>query len=304
MRQDDETVSDAYQVHRPHLVDLAFRMLGDLGAAEDVVQDAFSRLVMVEAGEIEDYRGWLTVVTSRLCLDQIRSARARRERAHDAAEIEFIAPPQAEFADPADRVTLDDRVRIALLVMLERLSPAERVAFVLHDVFGMPFNAIAETVGRSGPACRQLARRARQKVTAGQAGLSPSGLSQEVAASEHRVVTEKFLTACATGDIDGLLEVLDPGAWGELLPEPGATRRETVVTGAERVAMNLVRFWGEGATLVSLSTVSQPVLLGFVNRRLTAVLVLIMRRERIQAVQVITDPRLLEFVSAQLPVPG
>jgi RNA polymerase sigma-70 factor (ECF subfamily) len=253
-----------------------------------------------EADEIEDYRGWLIVVTSRLCLDQIRSARARRERAHDAAEIEFIAPPQSGLADPADRITFDDRVRIALLVLLQRLSPAERVAFVLHDVFDMPFDAIAEAVGRSGPACRQLARRGRQKIAAGQAGLSPSGLSQQVAASEHRAVTEKFLTACATGDIDGLLAVLDPGAWGELVPEPGAARRETVITGAERVARNLARFWGEGATLVSLPTAGQPVLLGFVDRRLTAVLVLIIRRERIQAVQVIADPRLLAFVGAQL----
>src|SRR5262250_1019294 len=108
-KQDDATISQAYREHRPYLIDLAFRMLGDLGAAEDVVQDAFSRLLGAEAGEIEDPRGWLIVVTSRLCLDQIRSARARRERTHDAAEIEFIAPPQSGLADPADRVTFDDR---------------------------------------------------------------------------------------------------------------------------------------------------------------------------------------------------
>src|SRR5215472_12300870 len=184
MQQDQKTVSDAYQAHRPYLIDLAFRMLGDLGAAEDVVQDAFSRLMGAEAGEIEDYRGWLIVVTSRLCLDQIRSARTRRERAHDAAEIEFIAPPQSGLTDPADRVTLDDRVRIALLVMLQRLSPAERVVFVLHEVFSVPFDAIAATVGRSGPACRQLARRARQKIADGQAGLGLAELGHEVAASE------------------------------------------------------------------------------------------------------------------------
>jgi RNA polymerase sigma-70 factor (ECF subfamily) len=186
--------------------------------------------------------------------------------------------------------------------MLQRLSPAERVVFVLHDVFGVPFDTIAETVGRSAPACRQLARRARQKIAVGQAGLGPSGLGPEVAVSEHRAVTEKFLTACATGDINSLLEVLDPDAWGELVLGPEATRRMTVITGAERVARNLVRFWGEGATLVSLSAAGQPALLGFVDRRLTAVLVLVMEGERIRAVQVIADPRLLEFVSTQLPV--
>ena len=298
--QQDAAISQAYQAHRPYLVDLAFRMLGDIGAAEDVVQDAFSRLMGARLGEIEDYRGWLIVVTSRLCLDQIRSARARRERAHDAAEIEFIAP-ESSLADPADRVTLDDRVRIALLVMLQRLSPAERVVFVLHDVFSVPFDTIAETVGRSAPACRQLARRARQKIAAGQAGLGPPGVGPEVAASEHRAVTEKFLTACATGDIGSLLEVLHPDAWGELVLGPAATRREPIVTGAERVARNMVRFWGEGATLVSLSAGGQPVLLGFADRKLTAVLVLNMRGEQVQAVQVIADTRLLDFVAARLP---
>src|ERR1700758_5621118 len=164
-------------------------MLGDIGAAEDAVQDAFSRLIGAGPGEIEDYRGWLIVVTSRLCLDQIRSARARRERAYDAADIEFIAATQPGLTDPADRITFDDQVRIALLVMLQRLTPAERVVFVLHDVFSVPFDTIAETAGRSAPACRQLARRARQKIAAGQAGLGPSDLGQEVAASEHRAVT-------------------------------------------------------------------------------------------------------------------
>ena len=301
MRQDDKAVSDAYQAHRPYLVDLAFRMLGDIGAAEDVVQDAFSRLLGAGPAEIEDYRGWLIVVTSRLCLDHIKSARARRERAHDAAEIEFVAPPEPGLANPADRITLDDRVRIALLVMLQRLTPAERVVFVLHDVFAVPFDAVAETVGRSPQACRQLARRARLKIAAGQAGPGPSGLVLEAAVSQHRAVTEKFLTACATGDIDSLLTLLDPGAWGELVLGPESTRPGAVITGAEHVARNLVKFWGEGTTLVSLSSAGQPALLGFVDRKLTAVLALIMRGERIQAVQVIADPRLLGFVSAQLP---
>jgi RNA polymerase sigma-70 factor (ECF subfamily) len=299
MWQDDKAVSEAYQAHRPYLVDLAFRMLGDIGAAEDVVQDAFSRLLGAGPAEIEDYRGWLIVVTSRLCLDQVRSARARRERAVDAAAIEFVAPPESGLADPADRVTLDDRVRTALLVMLQRLTPAERVVFVLHDVFAVPFDTIAQTAGRSPQACRQLARRARHKIAAGQAGLGPAGLVPQVAVGEHRAVTEKFLTACATGDTGSLLTLLDPGAWGELVPGPQAPRR--VVIGAERVARNLVKFWGEGTTLVSLSSGGQPVLLGFAGRKLTAVLLLVMRGERIQAVQVIADPQLLDFVSAQLP---
>src|SRR6266702_7320756 len=138
--QDGSAISRAYAEHRPYLVDLAFRMLGDIGAAEDIVQDAFSRLLRADFAEIEDERGWLIVVTSRLCLDQIRSARSRRERPHDSGEIEFVtgqAPaPRRDSGDPADRVTLDDSVRLALLVVLQRLSPAERVVLVLHDIFG------------------------------------------------------------------------------------------------------------------------------------------------------------------------
>jgi RNA polymerase sigma-70 factor (ECF subfamily) len=175
-------------------------MLGDIGAAEDIVQDAFTRLMAAKLGEIEDKRGWLIVVTSRLCLDQIKSARSRRERAHDASEIEFVAPPPPGLADPADRVTFDDGVRLALLVVLQQLSPAERVVFVLHDIFQMPFDTVAETVGRSAPACRQLASRARQKIAAG-----PGSARFDIASAEHRQVTEKFIAACSNGDLSGLL---------------------------------------------------------------------------------------------------
>ena len=112
-KQDDATISQAYREHRPYLIDLAFRMLGDLGAAEDVVQDAFARLLRADRGDIDDERGWLIVVTSRLALDQIRSARSRRERAYDPGEIEFAAPrAQPALADPADRITVDDSVRL------------------------------------------------------------------------------------------------------------------------------------------------------------------------------------------------
>jgi RNA polymerase sigma-70 factor, ECF subfamily len=296
---DSGEISQAYQEHRPYLVDLAFRMLGDIGAAEDVVQDAFSRLLRTAPGEIADGRGWLIVVTSRLCLDQIRSARSRRERAHDATEIEFVAPPAAAgLADPADRVTLDDSVRLALLVVLQRLTPAERVVFVLHDVFQMPFGTIAETVGRSTPACRQLARRARQKITS-----SPTGPRFDVAAAEHRLVTEKFIAACMHGDLPGLLAVLAPDAWGDVDLGPAAARPAVVLTGAARVARNLLRLWA-GATMVTQPVGGQPAVLGFRGRKLVGVLVLRVRDEQVQAVHAIGDPAKLAFVSAQLAGPG
>ena len=291
---DGAKIVQAFREHRPYLVDLAFRMLGDIGAAEDAVQDAFTRLLAADIGDIEDARGWLIVVTSRLCLDRIRSARARRERPRDAAEIEFVAPPaQGRLADPADRVTLDDSVSLALLVLLQRLSPAERVVFVLHDVFGMPFPTVAETMGRAAPACRQLAKRARQKIAEGR-----SGARFDVAAAEHRAVTERFIAACAGGDLDGLLAVLAPDAWGDIDLGPDGPARD-VVHGAAQIARNLLKFWGP-ATLVSQPVAGQPALLAFRHRDLAGVLVLGMRGELIESVHVIADPRKLATLGLQL----
>jgi len=287
-------IVQAFREHRPYLIDLGFRMLGDIGAAEDAVQDAFTRLLAADIGEIDDERGWLIVVTSRLCLDRIRSARARRERPHDAAEIEFVAPPaDGRLANPADRVTLDDSVSLALLVLLQRLSPAERVVFVLHDIFGVPFPAVAETVGRAAPACRQLAKRARQKIAEGQ-----SGARFDVAGAEHRAVTEKFIAACASGDLDGLLSVLAPDAWGDIDLGPDGPPRD-VVRGAAQIARNLLKFWGP-ATLVSQPVAGQPALLGFRDRDLAGVLMLGMRGGLIESVHVIADPRKLAAVGLQL----
>jgi len=288
---DDPRVSQAYREHRPYLVDLAFRMLGDIAAAEDVVQDAFTRLMRADIDDIEDVRGWLIVVTSRLSLDLIRSARARRERAHDASDIENLGANLSELADPADRVTFDDSVRLALLVVLERLTPAERVVFVLHDIFRMPFDEVATTVGRTVAACRQLARRARQHI-------DQEGLRFDVQSAEHREVTDRFIAACATGNLDGLLGVLAPDAWGAVDLGPETTR--PVVTGADSVARNLLHFWGPPATLVSHPVGGQPALLGFFDRELAAVIVLIMDGEVIRAVQVIGDPRKLGFLRTQL----
>jgi RNA polymerase sigma-70 factor, ECF subfamily len=294
--QDSGKISKAYREHRPYLVDLAFRMLGDIGAAEDVVQDAFARLMRTGPGEIDDERGWLIVVTSRLCLDQIRSARSRRERAHDPGVIEAVVrPAQPALSDPADRVTFDDSVRLALLVMLQRLTPAERVAFVLHDIFRMPFGTVAQTVGRTTAACRQLASRARQKISEGE-----GGARFDVTSAEHRLVTGKFIAACANGDLGGLLDVLAPDAWGDIDYGPAAARPHVVVTGAGRVARHLLHFWGPGATLVSHLAGDRPAVLGFFGRELSGVLVFTMRGQQIQSVHVITDPAKLSFLSFQL----
>jgi RNA polymerase sigma-70 factor, ECF subfamily len=298
-----QDVGRAYREHRPYLVDLAQRMLGDAGAAEDVVQEAFSRLLRIGTGEIEDERGWLIVVTARLCLDQIRSARSRRERPHDASEIEFITPRgpasgSADLADPADRVTFDDRVRLALLIVLQRLTPAERVVFILHDIFQMPFPDVAQTVGRSAAACRQLGRRARQKMSAAQ-----DAANHEVAGAEHRVITERFVAACASGDLDGLLRVLAPDAWGAVDLGP-ASAPQPVITGARRVAIGMLTYWGPERTLVPVPSPGQPALLGFIGQELAAVILLTVREDLIQAIQVIADPDQVAFASQSGGLPS
>ncbi len=278
----DHTV-DAWRRHRPYLVNLGYQILGDVGDAEDVAQEAFLRLSRVDADEIDDIRGWLTVVTSRLCLDQVRSARSRYERLTEPGHSDRGADVESSGLGPADRVTLDDQVSIALMEVLRRLTPGERVAFVLHDVFGVPFDTIAETVGRSVGTCRQLARRARAKFDAAQPKVS------EVASAEHQLVTEKFITACANGDIAALTAVLDPTVWGvgTVLADPAPPPQ--INHGPTAVATNLMRYLSPEVTLVS-GPAGQPVLLAFAERRLFAAVVLTIRGCLVTKIEAIADP--------------
>jgi RNA polymerase sigma-70 factor (ECF subfamily) len=279
-----DQIADAWRRHRPYLVNVGYQILGDVGDAEDVVQEAFLRLSRVDPAEIEDVRGWLTVVTSRLCLDQVRSARTRYERLSlpDHPNLDTVTP-RARSLDPADRVTLDDEVRTALMEVLQRLSPAERVAFVLHDVFSVPFDTISETVGRPVGTCRQLARRARAKFAAAQPKLS------DVASADHQLVTEKFITACANGDIDALTAVLDPTVWGvgTLLGDPAPPPQ--INHGPHAVATNLMRYLGPGVTLVT-GPAGGPMVLAFAERRLFAAIVLTIRGPLIGKIEAIADP--------------
>src|ERR1700758_5023975 len=276
-----DQITEAWRRHRPYLVNLAYQMLGDVGEAEDVAQETFLRLSRADLNDIEDVRGWLTVVASRLCLDQVRSARARHERPA-TGELEDRQPASPRL-DPADRITLDDEVRTALLEVLRRLSPGERVAFVLHDVFGVPFDTIAETVGRPVGTCRQLARRARSKFTVAQPKLN------EVAPAEHQLVTEKFITACANGDIAALTAVLDPTVWGvgTVLADPAPPPQ--VNHGPHAVATNLLRYLGPEVTLVS-GPAGQPVVLAFAERRLFAAIVLTIRGCLVTKIEAVADP--------------
>jgi RNA polymerase sigma-70 factor, ECF subfamily len=280
----------AWKAHRPYLVDLAFRMLGDIGAAEDAVQEAFVRLLQAGTGVVEDQRGWLIVVTSRLCLDQIKSAHSRRERAEDGAVLD-ARQANPTSVDPLDRVTLDDSVRLALVMVLEQLTPAERVIFVLHDIFQVPFDIVADTVGKSAVACRQLAHRARQKVEKSR-GSEPAAADL----ARHQDVAEKFIAACTSGSFDGLLAVLAPDASGEV------DIREGILTvGAVPVASGILRYWSNpGTTIVSQFVSGQLALLAFTDRELAGILLLDIEADLIQTIHVLVDPAKLDLVRSQL----
>ena len=268
-------VAMAWRADRVYLIDLAYRMLGDIGAAEEVVQEAFLRLDLVEPGEIGDPRGWLTVVTSRLCLDQIRSAHDRRERPSDSAWLDSaLSLGRQEVVDPADRVTLDEEVSEALLILLQRLSPAERVSFVLHDVFQLPFDQVAEILGKPTATCRQLAKRARAKVAGG-----PDTTRREIADQELHKISQIFLAACANGDLEALTAVLHEQVWGVAdfaAGDPPQLRprrsRAQVQRGADRIARSLLRFFGGNVTLVSAPAASGLAFLAFLQGRPYAII--------------------------------
>ncbi len=277
-------MAGAWRSHRAYLVNLAYQMLGDVGDAEDMVQEAFVRLQATSPGAIDDERGWLTVVTGRLCLDFLRSARVRRESPVPVDDTGGSAPLHGQTSpDPADRITLDDAVSRALSEVLRRLSPGERVAFVLHDVFAVPFDTIGEMTGRPSASCRQLARRARTK-------LARADQQTAIAArADHRDVIDRFITACAGGDLRGLASVLDPSVWGvgTVLVDPAPPQQ--INHGPTDVAANLMRYLGPDTTLVSVPG-ERPTLLAFADRRLFAVISLTLRDGRIITLEAVADP--------------
>src|SRR5580658_9547679 len=237
----DAGVQAACAAHRPYLLAVAAGMLKRQDGAEDVVQEAFARLAAAAPDAIEDVRGWLVVVTRRLCLDRLELADNRRTTA--TAEPPEPRDAPGGIPDPADWMVLHDEVRQALSVVIDRLSPAERTSFILHDIFGFPFDAVAELVGRTPAACRQLARRARLSVGTGssRAELAGAWSGSTTAAG----LAERFIAVCEGGDVHGLIGLLDPEAAGfrvviGLAPMPP-------VCGAAAVAGRVMHRFGPSA---------------------------------------------------------
>lgn len=229
----DPVLTALWTAHRQRMLDIAFRILLDLGDAEDVVQEAFSRLARTDIPATDNPEGWLVVVTSRLCIDRLRT---RQRRPTDALDI-TADPYDPHTLDPSEHVTLVDNVTLAMHALLERLTPAERTAFVLHDVFQYPFDEVATIVGRSPAACRQLASRARRTLRAE----STTGRFPVDVALQHQV-SARFIEACTGGDLDALLALLDPAVEGAGDTVPG------VVIGATDVAPGILRYLGPPAS--------------------------------------------------------
>lgn len=196
--------TESFEENRTHLKAVAYRMLGSIAEADDAVQEAWLRFNRSDATAVENTRGWLTTVVSRVCLDMLRARRARREELVDEWLPESIVTLEDSEDDPEHQVLMADTVGLALLVVLETLSPAERLAFVLHDLFGLPFEEIAPIIDRNAAATRQLASRARRRVR----GAEPEPMAHTLA--EQRKVVEAFLTASREGSFDALLAILDP----------------------------------------------------------------------------------------------
>jgi RNA polymerase sigma-70 factor (ECF subfamily) len=218
------SAAERFAQARPRLLRLAYSELGDVGEAEDVVQEAWLRLERADAESIENLEAWLTTVVGRLALDRLRSARARRET--------YVGPwlPEPLVSDdPADRVTLDESVSYALLTVLEQLSPAERTAFVLHDVFDVPFGDVAEVVGRTPEAVRQLASRARRHVAHQRPRFAASH-------DEHDRAVRAFAHAVEEGDLERLVAVLDPEVVWTSDGGGRASASRKPLRGGERVA--------------------------------------------------------------------
>ena len=279
-----EGLAEQFEQHRAHLRAVAYRMLGSASDAEDVVQESWIRLGRSDVSGVENLRAWLTTVVGRVCLDMLRTRTARREDPLDTHVPDHVIARAA--GDPEADAVLADSVGLALLVVLETLDPAERLAFVLHDVFGMTFDEIAPIVDRSPVAARQLASRARRRVQ----GQAPTA---ETDRREQRRVLTAFLAAARDGDFEGLVSVLHPDV--VLRADAGAVAgMSRVVRGADAVASQAATFSKSGlANQIVLVNGS----IGIVSRRpdgrVFSVLAFTVAGGRIVEINILADPERL-----------
>jgi RNA polymerase sigma-70 factor (ECF subfamily) len=228
--QQQDLLADEFEAQRGHLRAVAYRMLGSVAEAEDAVQDAWLRLGRTDPGDIDNLGGWLTTVVSRICLDQLRARKSRREESTEDRFPDLLVT-ELDAVDPEHEAVLSDSLGVALMVVLDQLGPAERLAFVLHDVFGLAFAEIAAIVERSTDATKMLASRARRRVQEARRTPDPD-------LGRQRAAVDAFQSAARAGDFEALLQVLDPDV---VLRTAGADA-VSIVRGAAAVASGAVTF--------------------------------------------------------------
>jgi RNA polymerase sigma factor (sigma-70 family) len=288
----------AIMSERRQLINLAYRLLGSLADAEDAVQETYARWYAMSRQQrevIESPGGWLTKVASRICLDLLGSARARRER-YVGEWIPEPLPERAEWingrpggstADPADRVTLDESVNMAFLVVLESMTPAERVAFILHDVFRYSFTEVAEIVGRTSAACRQLATSARRRIRASQAPAAPT--------AQQAGIVRDFKQAWEAKDIDAIIGLLDPDATA--IADGGGLVSTVLrpIEGGEQVARYAVEIAGRvpNLTILERTVNGQPGLVAQQDGVTVTVMAFHVAGDRIKHIWAVRNPEKL-----------
>jgi RNA polymerase sigma factor (sigma-70 family) len=280
---------DGFEAHRSHLRSVAYRMLGTLSEADDAVQEAWLRLAHTDTNDIHNTRAWLTTVVARVCLDMLRSRKARHE-------VPLDTPLPAPSPDPEQEAMLADSVGLALLVVLETLAPAERLAFVLHDMFAVPFAEIAPIVGRSTQATKMLASRARHRVRAAEVA------DRDVAT--QRKVVDAFLAASRNGDFAALLNLLDPDVTVRADAAAAAPGTATRLRGARQVARQALAFSQRAKDAQSGFVNGLPAILVTPRGRFVTVITFTIASGKIVAIDVIADPeRLGQLIieSASLP---
>ncbi len=280
--------TEEFEKQRDQLRAVAYRMLGSTSEAEDAVQEAWLRLSRSETGAVENLGGWLTTVVARICLDMLRARRSRRE---DYVGTWLPEPIVSVENGPEDEAVLADSVGLAMLVVLETLSPAERLAFVLHDMFGMPFEEIASIVERSEAATRQLASRARRRVRGATPRTDPD-------LREQRRVIDAFLAASRAGDFEALLEVLDPDVVFRIDAGGVAPRARPPVEGAEAVARQVLSRGSRFAPFARPAVVNGNAGLVIVpGNRPFAVVGFTIAEGRIATIDLIADPAKLGSIA-------
>jgi RNA polymerase sigma-70 factor (ECF subfamily) len=284
MNQQD-WLAERFEANRSHLRGVAYRMLGSVTDADDALQEAWIRLSRTDTGDVDNLRAWLTTVVGRVCLNMLRARKTRREAALGAYVPDPIVSP-AEGVDPEQEAMLGDSVGLAMLVVLDSLTPAERVAFVLHDVFAMPFDEIAPIVGRTPTATRQLASRARRRV---QGAPVP-----DVDLAAQWAVVDAFVAASRAGDFERLLAVLDPDV--VVRTDGGLARPELVslIRGADAVARQAMSFRQFVGTSTRALVNGIPGGVAWLpDGRPFAVVALTVQGDRIVVVDVLADPERL-----------